>query len=128
MCQSSEYQTVHDAYWRNQRPKRGPPTPAVSAANTPQEGSVAGAASGAAAKGSAQRSTMLQRFTLETTPALQVTAGSQGVDMSDHNALEQWCKKPVTNNLQVFNLIRAYHDPPRVLHPRFLAGGRTPQR
>ena len=75
------------------------------------------AASGAAATGSAQRSTMLQPFTLETTPALQVTAGSQGVDVNDHNALEQWCKKPVTNNLQVFNLVRAYHE--KVIRPEY---------
>ena len=88
------------------------------------------AAGGAAATGSTQRSTMLQPFTLEATPALQVTAGSQGVDVNDQNALEQWCKKPVTNNLQVFNLVRACPregHPPRVLHPRFPTRGRTAQ-
>ena len=121
MYQSSEYQAVHDVYWRNQQPKRGPPTPAVSAANTPQEGSVTGtgrmevdsvAASGAALTGSNQCSTMLQPFTLETTPALQVTASSQGVDVNDYNALQ-----PVANNLQVFNLVRAYHE--KVIRPEY---------
>ena len=60
------------------------------------------AAGGSAPTGSAQRSTMLQPFTLKTTPALQVTAATQGVDVNDHNALEQWCKQPVANNLQVW--------------------------
>ena len=37
--------------------------------------------------------------------------------MNDHNALEQWCKQPVANNLQVFNLVRAYHE--KVIRPEY---------
>ena len=77
------------------------------------------AASGAAASGLISRSTMLQPFTLETTAALQVTAGPQGVDVNDHNALEQLCKQPVQNNLQVFNRERAYHK--KVIRPEYHA-------
>ena len=46
-----------------------------------------------------------------------MTAATQGVDVNDHNALEQWCKQPVANNLQVFNLVRAYHE--KVIRPEY---------
>ena len=33
------------------------------------------------------------------------------------DALEQWCKQPVANNLQIFNLVRAYHE--KVICPEY---------
>ena len=138
--QSSEYQAVHDVYWRNQRPERGPPTPVVSAANTPQEGSVAGAgrmevdsvaARGPAATGSAQlfyhAATVHPRDNTGPTGYRRFSDRRRERSQRPRAVVQQAGNQKPPGFQPRPRLPREGH-PPRVLHPRSSAGGRTPQR
>ena len=63
--------------------------------------------------------TLLQPFSLQDEAALSTTMAEVGVNVTDQNATQQWMQAPVTNNRQVFELVRAYHQ--KVIRPEYFS-------
>ena len=53
--------------------------------------------------------------------ALEVAVAEMGVDIIDHNAVQQWLSAPVCNNGDMFQVLKAYHT--KVMRPEFFLDG-----
>ena len=104
-----EYELSQQLYFeRHSRQKRGPPSPVVSQATTPQEGSFTGSAA-RATDTAASSDSFVQPVLLNETPVVQTVAAEFGVDVNDQQALERWMATPIKTNRDVLELVRAHH-------------------
>ena len=116
--QGQDYNAVQQIYWRNQRPKRSAPTPVQSGLTTPQEPEDVrmGGEERQIDPASAPPS-LMQPFSLQGDAALSVTIGALGVNINEQAAVTQWCQTTPQNNLEVFNMVKAYHE--KVIRPEY---------
>ena len=119
--QDSQYNAVQSLYWANQRGKRGAPTPVQSGLETPAETAVDQAQMEVEQEIREQEPdpSLLQPFTLQDQAALEVTAAEVGVNVQDHNAVQEWLAAPVQNNRAVFDMMRAYRT--KVIRPEYFS-------
>eukprot|EP00439_Symbiodinium_sp_Y106_P008828 s6534_g1.t1 len=88
--------------------RRGPPSPVVSQATTPQEVSFTGSAARATDTAASSES-FVQPVLLNETLVVQTVAAEFGVDVNDQQALERWMATPIKTNRDVLELVRAHH-------------------
>ena len=104
-----EYELSQQLYFeRHSRQKRGPPSPVVSQATTPQEVSFTGSAARATDTAASSES-FVQPVLLNETLVVQTVAAEFGVDVNDQQALERWMATPIKTNRDVLELVRAHH-------------------
>ena len=118
--QDEQYNAVQSLFWQNQRPKRSAPTPCQSNLTTPQEAAPDAAhmeVEAELAEDKPQPVSFLQPFSLQDEAALSTTVAELGVNVADHNAVQQWLQRPVGTNQDMFAVIRAYHE--KVVRPEF---------
>ena len=128
--QDEQYNAVQSLFWQHQRPKRSAPTPCQSNLTTPQEAAQDAAhmeVEAELAEDKPQPVSFLQPFSRQDEAALSTTVAELGVNVADHNAVQQWLQKPVGTNQDMFAVIRAYHEKvvARVLLVGGAAGGRA---
>ena len=119
--QDTQYNAVQALYWANQRGKRSAPTPVQSGLDTPAE-TEQDKAQMEVEQEHQERDpdpSLLQPFTLQDQAALEITAAEIGVNIQDHNAVQQWLAAPVQNNRAVFDMMRAYHT--KVIRPEYFS-------
>ena len=116
--QGQDYTAVQQIYWRNQRPKRSAPTPVQSGLTTPPEADdeQMGMAEGQVDPANAPPS-LMQPFSLQGEAALSVTMGALGVNINEQQAVQQWCQTTPQSNLDVFHMVKAYHE--KVIRPEY---------
>ena len=104
-------------YWQGGAAKRGPPTPVGSGITTPAETPKPAQETMEVDTEGEQKADLLQPFSFQSDAAIEVTAGALGVDINDQNAITGWLEQLVTNNRQVFDMVRAYHE--KVIRPEY---------
>ncbi|CAE7787538.1 unnamed protein product [Symbiodinium sp. CCMP2592] len=117
--QTAEYKAVQGAFFGPPRVKRTAPTPVQSGLTTPQEDSVADEVMREAEEHAEppEERNLLTPFSLQDQAALEVTLGSLGVNINDQNAVQAWGQRQPTNNAEIFNMVRAYHE--KVIRPEY---------
>ena len=113
-----EYESVQSLFWTTTRQKRPAPSPQTSGLGTPAEPDKAAMEVEADIRAETEPApTLLQPFSLQDEAALEVTAGALGVNIQDHNAVQQWLDAPVGTNRDMFRVLRTYHE--KVVRPEY---------
>ena len=119
--QDEQYNAVQSLFWGQTRQKRSAPTPCQSNLTTPQESGAVDQAAMEVEREIEENKpalvTFLQPFSLQDEAALSSTAAELGINVADHNAVQQWLNQPVGSNRDVFAVIRAYRQ--KVIRPEF---------
>ena len=111
-----DYKAVSKLCWQGGA-ARGPPTPVGSGIATPAETPKPAQETMEVDTEGDQTGELLQPFSFQSDAAIEVAAGALGVDINDQNAIPGWLAQPVTNNRQVFDMVRSYHE--KVIRPEY---------
>ena len=108
---ASEAFSASQTLWFEQRRalKRGPPTPAVSAAATPHTDASMGGAEASSTPTQSPEQSLFQPVTVDADLAYSMTAAQSGVDINNPNKIQQWLQQPVPTRAEVLQTVRAYH-------------------